>query len=352
MCLAGCVEAAADRKPADPPDASGTLTLAFGGDVMFGRFIEGGFSPIEAEKHPPFEGVASLLQAADLAMVNLETPVMASPPPTSAWGTRMRFVATPARLATLADAGVDVVSLANNHWYDVRSAGVNETPGHCKAVGLTAIGAARAEPRFRIETIEVRGKRIAAIAATTVRNGDQRDGEPLLPHATPRELRDLVTPLVTQARADHDLVMVVMHWGVEYADAPSKWQIDAAHRFVDAGADLVIGSHPHVLQGVERYKGGLIAYSLGNFLFDNTVVGPRQTGVLTVTVDDEGCTSARFDPAFVHKLPEHHVAAAPGPKGRIIRDRVRTLSAAKPFKTTWTDDGDALRLERACPVRQ
>src|SRR5204862_1884719 len=110
------------------------------------------------------------------------------------------------------------------------------------------------------------------------------------------------------------------------------------------GADLVIGSHPHVLQGVERYKGGLIAYSLGNFLFDNTVLVPRQTGVLTVTVDDEGCTSARFDPAFVDKLPEHHVAAAPGLRGRVIRDRLRTLSAAKPIKTAWTDDGDALLL--------
>src|SRR5436190_16221822 len=134
--LAACAEAAADRKPVDTRDEPATLTLAFGGDVMFGRFIEGGFSPIEAEKHPPFEGVAGLLQAADMAMVNLETPVMAEPPPTSSWGTRMRFVATPARLATLADAGVDVVSLANNHWYDLRAAGVNETPGHCKAAGL------------------------------------------------------------------------------------------------------------------------------------------------------------------------------------------------------------------------
>lgn len=318
---------------------------------MFGRFIEGGFSPIEAEKHPPFEGVEALLQAADMTMVNLETPVMAAPPPTSAWGTRMRFVATPSRLATLAAAGVDVVSLANNHWYDLRAAGVSETPGHCQAAGLTAIGAARAEPRFRVETIEVRGRKIAAIAATTQRNGDQREGEPLLPFATPRELHELVTPLVAAARADHDLVMVVMHWGVEYADAPSKWQIDAAHGFVDAGADLVIGSHPHVLQAVERYKGGVIAYSLGNFLFDNTVLVPRQTGVLTVTIDAAGCSHARFDPALVNKFPEHHVAAAPGRKGRIIRDRLRTLSSAKPFKTTWTDDGDALHLAPACPAR-
>ncbi len=347
VSLVGCADARADRKP-EPPD---TITLAFAGDVMFGRFVEGGFAAIEAEKFPPFEGVKPLLQRADLAMVNLETPVMTAPPSTSSWGTRMRFVATPSRLATLTDAGIDVVSLANNHHYDMRTKGVAETPGLCQAAGLTVIGAARDEPRFRIETIEVRGRRVGAIAATTVRNGTQREQEPLLPFATPRELRELVTPLVTKARADHDLVLVAMHWGVEYADQPSRWQVDAARGFIDAGADLVIGSHPHVLQGIERYRSGLIAYSLGNFLFDNTLPLPRQTGVLTVTVDGAGCTSARFDPALLHKLPEHHVKAAPGKRGKLVRDRVRTLSGNKQLRTAWTDDGDALLLPRACPAR-
>ena len=351
FALLGAGEAAADKIDKRPASDTAPITFAFAGDVMFGRFIEGGFQPIEAEKHPPFEGVKALLQAADLAMVNLETPVMAAPPPTSSWGTRMRFVATPKRLATLVDAGVDVVSLANNHWYDMRTKGVAETPGHCQTSGLTAIGAATEEPRFRIETLHVRGKKVGAIAATTQRNGDQRENEPLLPFATPRELHQLVVPLVTKARGDHDLVMVVMHWGVEYADHPSKWQVDAARAFVDAGADLVIGSHPHVLQGIERYKGAIIAYSLGNFLFDNTSLLPRQTGVLTVSVDGAGCSSARFDPAFVHKHPEHHVKAAPGAKGKVIRDRLRKLSGSKQLKTTWTDDGTALHLPAVCPAR-
>lgn len=343
---------AGDAPPVGPAATAGSapspITLAFAGDVMFGRFVPDGFAPIEAERHDPFAKVAHLLGAADLAIVNLETPVMARPPARSAWGTRMRFVATPARLATLATAGVDVVSLANNHHYDMRAGGVAETPGHCAATGLTAIGAARDAPAVRVETLTVRGRRLAAIAITAVRNGPQRASQPLLPHAEPRDLAATVAPLVTAARADHDLVMVIVHWGVEYADAPSRWQRDAAHAAVDAGADLVIGHHPHVLQGIERYRGALIAYSLGNFLFDNTRPIERQTGVLTVDVDARGCTAARFDPALLHKLPEHHVAAAPGRRGRAVRERVRQLSAARPLATTWRDDGEALHLERAC----
>lgn len=341
--------ASASATAAVPAPDPGPLTLAFAGDVMFGRFVPDGFQPIEAERHDPFVTVEPLLAAADLAVVNLETPVMAEPPPTSRWGTRMRFVATPDRLATLAAAGVDVVSLANNHHYDLRTAGVAETPGHVAAAGMKAIGIAAHEDPLRIESVTVRGRRIALIAATTVRNGLQREGEPLLPHCDWKSLRPSLVPLVEAARADHDVVIAVLHWGTEYDDAPGRWQIDAAHAMVDAGADLVIGSHPHVLQAVERYRGGLIAYSLGNFLFDNTTEIPRLSGVLTVTVGADRCIGARFDPAIVRRHPEHHVEHTPGRRGRIVRERMRTLSAARPFRTPWRDDGDALVLDAACP---
>ncbi len=344
---AGCQTAVADHaRRSEPP-----LTLAFAGDVMFGRFVPDGFRAIEAERRDPFATIAPRLAAADLAIVNLETPVMEAPPPESRWGTRMRFVATPPRLATLAGAGVDVVSLANNHHYDMRTAGVAETPGLVAAAGLTAIGEAAHESPIRVETVRVRGKRLAMIAATTVRNGEQREGEPLLPHVDARAMRATLEPLVRAARDEHDLVIAVLHWGTEYADAPARWQIDCARGLIDAGADLIIGHHPHVLQAIEQYRGGLIAYSLGNFLFDNTTEIPRLSGVLTVSIDDQRCLSARFDPAMIRRHPVHHVEATPGRRGRLSRDRVRTLSAARPHRTRWRDDGDALQLDRVCPTR-
>lgn len=329
------------------------LRLAFVGDVMFGRYVPGGFAPIPAERDDPFASVAPVLAAADLAFANLETPVMARPPAKSPWGTRMRFVATPARLARVAAAGIDVVSLANNHHYDVRAAGVAETPGHVAAAGLRAVGAAVATAPLRVETIEHAGWRLAVIAATTVRNGTQRVGQPLLPHVGERDLVATLVPLVTAARADHDLVLVLVHWGVEYAEAPSKRLVAAARAMVDAGADAVIGSHPHVLQAIERYRGAVIAYSLGNFLFDNTRPIERQTGILTLAfarARGAACLhGAEFTPALIDARPLHHPALATGRRGAIVRERVRRLSRARPFATAWTDDGDRLTATGACP---
>ncbi|MEZ4403525.1 MAG: CapA family protein [Kofleriaceae bacterium] len=337
------------------PARADELALAFVGDVMFGRYVADGFAPIAAEAVDPFASVAPVIQAADLAFANLETPVMAAPPPTSPYGVRMRFVATPARLATVAAAGFDVVSLANNHSYDMRAAGVAETPGHVAAAGLQAIGAAMAADPIRVATIARAGWRVGVVAATTVRNGSQRQGQPLLPFVEERDLAATVAPLVAAARADHDLVVVVMHWGVEYADQPSRRLVAAARAMIDAGADAVVGGHPHVLQPIERYRHGVIAYSLGNFLFDNTRAIERQTGILTLRYTraaTRGCLDhAAFAPALIDRRPLHHPSLATDRRGTIVRTRLRTLSAARPFATTWTEAPGApgtLRVDGPC----
>ncbi len=335
---------------AAPARADDALTLAFVGDVMFGRYVPGGLAPIAAERHDPFAAVAEVVGAADLAFANLETPVLATPDPVSRWGTRMRFVATPARIASLAAAGFDVVSLANNHHYDQRARGVAETPAHVAAVGLTAIGAARRRAPVRVETLERAGWRLAVVAVTTVRNGDPRPG-PQLPHVEQHRLVKQVAPLVRRARADHDLVLVVVHWGREYADAPSAAQVAIAHRLIDAGADALIGSHPHEVQAIERYRSGVIAYSLGNFLFDNARPVQRDGGVLALTFARRGAASclaaARFTPTVISPGPVFHPELAVDAQGDAGRARLIALSADRA--TPWTDDGGALVTSGACP---
>jgi poly-gamma-glutamate capsule biosynthesis protein CapA/YwtB (metallophosphatase superfamily) len=119
-------------------------------------------------------------------------------------------------------------------------------------------------------------------------------------------------PVIRAAHADHDLVFVVIHWGYEYTDAPARWQIEAAHAFVDAGAAGIIGHHPHVWQGIERYRDAVIAYSLGNFVFPNGKERIRDTGVLRLAfASPAGSTKPCLDavavqPAIQVRQPATH----------------------------------------------
>jgi poly-gamma-glutamate capsule biosynthesis protein CapA/YwtB (metallophosphatase superfamily) len=340
------IETGRDR---DGDGAFDEIDLAFAGDVMFGRYVDKGFRAIEAEKFNPFVRVAALLDS-DFTIVNLETPILRDPPKKSPWGTNKRFVTTPARVATLKLANVDAVTLANNHAYDMHKKGIAQTPLLLEEIGLGYIGAHRPEPpKLRAETVEIGGWRIGYIAATTERNGDQRKGEPELPHAERNRIQRELLPVVREARETHDLVIVVLHWGAEYEDVPERWQTKAARAYIDAGADAVIAHHPHVLQGIERYKHGLIAYSLGNFLFDNLHHTKRLHGVLHVRFRRDGRCLAE---ASYHPTVGTRPRYAPAPAGKDFKrvaGRLRELSKKKPLlRTEWTIDGDRLVVEGAC----
>jgi hypothetical protein len=332
-----------------PAAPAARVELTFAGDVMFGRFKDKGFRPIRAERIDPFVQVASLL-ASDFAMVNLETPVMRNPPKRSIYGDRMRFVAPPERVATLLRHGVKTVTIANNHFWDMKKAGALQTPEVLAELGIRAIGAARhEEPLFRVETVDIKGWKVGFIAGATECNTDWDHATPKLPWAERKDIGDRLVPVVQAARADSelDLVIVTVHWGKEYLDAPEAWQVRAAHKWIDAGADAVIGHHPHVIQGIERYKDKLIAYSLGNFLFDNTSSNRKWGGVLRLSFErdaDAACLdAASFHPTIVVPTPGHHVTVAKGKGFKAIADRLIKLSKVKAMtKTTWTVDGDRL----------
>ena len=143
-------------------------------------------------------------------------------------------------------------------------------------------------------------------------------------------------------------MIVVLHWGTQYDEVPSAEQVKAARAFIDAGAGAVIGHHPHILQGVERYKGGLIAYSLGNFLFQNAVKGQRDTGVLRLGFRrDGGCIDlVAFQPAVMQARPVHHPIPATGAAFKEIAAKLQRLS--KPMTTTWTVEAERLVSAPSC----
>ena len=337
--------------PGDP--RAERIELTFMGDVMFGGTFSGRFVPQDAETHDPLADIATMV-ASDLPLANLETTVVKKIPVDRMKG-NLRFAATPGQVATLPRHGIKTVTLANNHANDLDGAGVAETPTHLRELGIQFIGGfVVAPPVFRAETIEVKGWRVGFVAATTKLNRPQKPGDPVVPVVDIAQLEATLVPVIEEARPKHDLVIVVLHWGTQYSEVPSLEQVAAARAFIDVGADAVVGHHPHILQAIERYKGGLIAYSLGNFVFQNAVPGQRDTGVLRLgfaRAAKAACLDlAAFQPAIMRGRPVHHPVPAEGDEFKDIARKLQRLSSTKPFSTRWKIEADRLTVTAACPA--
>ncbi len=335
------------------------IELTFVGDVIFGRYREDNlFDPIvDPSKIKPEQALAgpfAELEAqlhSDVLVGNLETPVIESLPQKSPIGAKFRFGGGRSDVKMLADAGFAVMSLANNHYFDLREDGQVQTPKILGEEGIFAIGASRtADPLYRIESFTAKGWNIGFLSVTNRINAPVRPDTPQVPYIELTDMVDTLGPIVEQARADHDLLIVAVHWGDEYADAPSVYHQKAAHGLIDAGVDLVIGHHPHVLQGIERYGEGLIAYSMGNFLFEHTGAIPRLTGVLRTRFTQAGAAEpclaeVVFHPAYMKRTPYPHPTAASGGMGKQVRRRVLDQATALGSVFSQVDGGEELRLE-------
>jgi len=314
------------------------------GDVIFGRYRgDNTFDPIPGPNDHPFADILELMRS-DLLVGNLETPLTRDLPLKSPIGARFRFGASKQMAAHLVDGGFAAMSLANNHAFDLRAPGMIDSPEILRELGIIPLGASRPEPpTFRVETIERVGWKIGFLAVTARRNAPQFEGTPELPFLSTVDFDDTLGPLIAAARAEHDLMVVFVHWGDEYADNPAPHQRKAARSLIDQGADLVVGHHPHVLQGIERHGRGAIAYSMGNFLFENTNDIPRLTGVLRARFDAGRCLEAlTFHPAYIKRDPSKHPAPAAGGIGKQVRARMASLSA--PLGTSFEPRGDDLVL--------
>lgn len=216
------------------------------------------------------EGARHGLESADVAFANLETPV-APETGRKVEPFQYRFNAPASLLAALREIGVDVVSLANNHVYDQGRTGLVESLRHLQASGIKQVGAgATCDEAAAPVLVDAGTIRLALIGATALLNQDLNAG-PADPCVS---LLDEGKVLASTRRARElgaELVILSVHWGHEYEEAPRPEQIARAHRLLDGGVDVILGHHPHVLQPVEIHRAPdgritLVAYSLGNFL--------------------------------------------------------------------------------------
>jgi gamma-polyglutamate biosynthesis protein CapA len=247
------------QQPAPAPPLN---RLIFAGDVMFCRAVR---REILAARDPalPFRKIAPLMAGSDIAFVNLEAPFSDQG---RYFDTGLIFHSPPEAIAGLQLAHLAIVSTANNHARDCGSHGVDYTIRWLRAHCIEPLGSSESEARTHQGVVLTRnGVRFGFLGYTfDQQNGNWRDVDPRIALADPAVLcRDIAA-----LRKRADVVIVSMHHGVEYMPKPNKAQIAFAHAAIAAGATLVIGHHPHVVQPQESYKNGLIFYSLGNFVFD------------------------------------------------------------------------------------
>ncbi|GAA5145402.1 hypothetical protein GCM10023340_14660 [Nocardioides marinquilinus] len=293
---------AADPRTSSRP--TGPVTLAFAGDVHF----EGGLAGVPRETGSTLGPMSRQLRAADLAVVNLESALTARGEPGRKEqedpSRRYWFRSPPAALDVLARSGVDVASVANNHGADYGLAGVRDTLRIAERAPVAVLGVgADAAAAFRPHRVTVRGAAVAVHAAdASLRESADpvwaaRPGSgPGLATARIPNHRPLLDAVRTSAATD-DVVVVYLHWGDEGETCPTRDQRTLARDLADAGADVVVGTHAHRVQGAGLLGEAYVSYGLGNFFWYHGI--QSETGVLTVTVDDGRVVADEWSPGRI-----------------------------------------------------
>lgn len=266
----------------------------------------GDVQPGRGAVNDPFEHVRPWLRGADLTVGNLESVIVKAPATHSRSLDRFRagplLRVPPYAVAGLQDAGFDVLGLANNHALDLGSEGLAETASHLEAAGIDVIGASPPDEPARQPLVrEVRGVRLAFLAFNGLSESQaahrSTDWSPV--GWNPERASEAIA--ATRDRVD--AVIVSVHWGYEYETRVDPAQREAAQALLRAGADLVIGHHPHVVQAIEVEAGRAVAYSLGNFVFDQPQPEAQRGLALRVFFDDEGLRAVQILPVWAGPRP-------------------------------------------------
>jgi poly-gamma-glutamate capsule biosynthesis protein CapA/YwtB (metallophosphatase superfamily) len=316
-------ESSGAPKPTTRPQREPLTTLTVVGDIMMGRGVAGQPGGAAARLRP----LTPHLRASDLTVGNLESTLSDDGPPQQ--GTDS-FSAPPGVLDALAGAGVDALSLANNHTGDHGEAALLETVAAFRGRRIEPFGAGRdLRTATRPAVLTRNGVRFGFLGFNAIgETPGAATGTPgalsvrMPPRTGPLNRADLAHVLGAVRRLEEqvDVVVLLPHWGTQYTHAAEPVQSLVGRRLVDAGADLVVGGHPHWVQGLERYDGAVIAHSLGNFVFDMDFMEQTMEGV-TLTARFRGdrlrgveLTPYRLDATFTPRPVTGPGAAA------ILRD--------------------------------
>ncbi|QDK36695.1 CapA family protein [Bdellovibrio sp. NC01] len=339
-------------------------TVSFVGDVLIHKPLyeivvndTKKFSQIWKRTNP-------LIQKADLSLANLEGPAAMGIDRKGRdhgdigfvydgevySGTNMLFNYHPQILKDLKDSGYDLLTVANNHSLDRGSMGIDKTLQAARAIGLPTVGTRLSSERNAdfYQIAKVKGLNVAVVGCTEMTNGSFDSKDQILNCYKDGRAVQIVKDLA--ARSDVDAVIVFPHWGQEYQPLPDSSQVVFAHRFLEAGAVAVVGSHPHVVQPWEKYvtqdgRETLVVYSLGNFVAAQKDVERKTGPIVYLGLSKEGSQKAKvFGVAYT---PTFRVSAELFPVGKDGNKDVLAY-AAKNFGTVNRLEPSSNLLEKIC----
>ena len=328
--------------------APAEVTVLVSGDVTLGYHYEE-YVDAQVKKGKPrdemlawgFQKVRALTTKADVFVVNLECPFTDRGEKIAK---NFNFRARPELVAALVAGGVDVVSLANNHLIDYGPEGLFDTLSTLDTNAIIHFGAGRTLVEARVPAIvEKKGVSIAFLGYFFLGDRNIEPAQVIATHDAPgvaghfsdtSALNAMVEADILAAKQKADHVIPFFHWGRETRAQPEPYQIEVAHHAIDSGASAVLGSHPHVLQGLEVYKGAPIVYSLGNFVFGgNWDPKDKRTALVELKVTKTAVKAIKVIPAFSDAYPEVPVQPylAEGEKADAVLRYLAALSAAFPL---------------------
>ena len=302
-----------------------SLRLMAVGDIMLGRTVA---KRLNGDYTIPFSEVKPFLQQSDILFGNLESPI--SDKGTKVYGKGITLRADPKAITGIKDAGFDIISLANNHILDYHKPALTQTIEILNANKILHCGAGENINQAREPVIIDRnGLKVAFLAYTDMSEyffssekynflaKSDREG------VAPRKL-DYIIEDINSVRDKTDLVVISLHWGVEESFDVTDKMIEFSHMLIDSGADVILGHHPHQLQAIEIYKNKPIAYSMGNFIFDQNDDENKESIILDLQFDDTDLISVEAIPLRI--VDKMKVIPAPPEKLEIIQNRLINLS--------------------------
>jgi len=310
-----------------------TVTMRFGGDITMSEFFGDALDNYGVEYM--WGNAIDLIRSADYSFFNLETSVSERGRSTKPPG--FGFRSKPSHLDGLLQAGVNMVSLANNHVLDYGMDAFYDTLLHLQEKNISYVGAGENfNQAAKVLFEEINGVTLGFFAANEIIPDESwiatKNSGGIMP--LNENYYEKLFEIISEAKKDCDFLIVKLHWGREYVNYPSNEQIKLARDIIDSGADMIVGSHPHVLQGVEYYNEGIIFYSIGNFVFYKNNYDSGLTGLFEVEIYKNEIISARIYPVFINDLKSNLLDSA----DKMYREIISNISKRSEIFGVMADD--------------